>query len=114
MLGAPCSSAGRRSVVGASSVVGVGRLAGFAPGLEVELRRLGYTSSPARKHRVVVVGLSCWLDERGVGGGGEPGAGGRGGGGGGGGAGVGGSRGGVALGRSGADGGWAVFRGRPA
>jgi integrase/recombinase XerD len=54
-------------VVGASSGVGVGRLAGFAPGLEVELRRLGYTSSPARKHRVMVVGLSCWLDERGLG-----------------------------------------------
>jgi len=53
--------------VGRSRVVVVGPLAAFASGFERELRRLGYTSSPAKKHLCLLAHLSRWLDEQGLG-----------------------------------------------
>ena len=40
-----------------------GPLAGYAAGFQAELRRLGYTASPAKKHHYLVAHLSDWLDE---------------------------------------------------
>jgi integrase/recombinase XerD len=43
-----------------------GPLAAYAEGFEAELRRLGYTASPARKHHYLIAHLSRWLDEHGL------------------------------------------------
>lgn len=43
-----------------------GPLVVHAAGFQAELRRLGYTSSPAMKHHYLVVHLSRWLDEHGL------------------------------------------------
>ncbi len=43
-----------------------GPLAAHAAGFQDELRRLGYTSSPAKKHLYLVAHLSQWLDEQGL------------------------------------------------
>jgi site-specific recombinase XerD len=37
------------------------------PGFEAELRRLGYTDSPIKKHLYLLARLSRWLDEQGLG-----------------------------------------------
>lgn len=44
----------------------VGPLAPYAPGFQAELRRLGYTASPAKKHFYLLARLSRWLDEQGL------------------------------------------------
>lgn len=44
-----------------------GPLAPYAPGFERELRRLGYTKSPSKKHLYLLAHLSRWLDEQGLG-----------------------------------------------
>jgi site-specific recombinase XerD len=43
-----------------------GPLAGHAVGFQGELRRLGYTASPTKKHLYLLAHLSRWLDEQGV------------------------------------------------
>lgn len=43
-----------------------GPLAAYAPGFEVELRRQGYTASPAKKHFYLLAHLSRWLGEQGL------------------------------------------------
>ncbi len=43
-----------------------GPLALYAPGFAAELRRLGYTASPTKKHLYLLAHLSGWLDEQGV------------------------------------------------
>jgi hypothetical protein len=43
-----------------------GPLAVHAAGFQAELRRLGYTASPAKKHHYLVAHLSRWLDEHGL------------------------------------------------
>lgn len=44
-----------------------GPLAPYASGFQAELRRLGYTASPAKKHHYLMARLSAWLDEQGLG-----------------------------------------------
>lgn len=44
----------------------VGPLASHASGFQAELRRLGYTASPAKKHHYLVAKLSRWLTEEGL------------------------------------------------
>lgn len=44
-----------------------GPLAVYAEGFQAELRQLGYTASPAKKHHYLLAHLSHWLDERGLG-----------------------------------------------
>lgn len=48
-------------------LVVVGPLASYEPGFERELRRLGYTRSPRKKHLYLLAHLSRWLDEQGLG-----------------------------------------------
>lgn len=43
-----------------------GPLATHASGFQAELRRLGYTASPAKKHHYLLAHLSRWLDEQGL------------------------------------------------
>ncbi len=43
-----------------------GPLAPHASGFQAELRRLGYTASPAKKHRYLMARLSCWLEVEGL------------------------------------------------
>jgi site-specific recombinase XerD len=43
-----------------------GPLAAHAAGFQAELRRLGYTASPAKKHHYLLAHLSRWLDEHGL------------------------------------------------
>jgi integrase/recombinase XerD len=45
----------------------MGPLAAHAAGFQVELRRLGYTTSPAKKHGYLLAHLSRWMDEHGLG-----------------------------------------------
>lgn len=44
-----------------------GPLAAHAEGFQAELRRLGYTASPAKKHHYLLAHLSRWLDDHGLG-----------------------------------------------
>jgi integrase/recombinase XerD len=44
----------------------MGPLAAHAAGFQVELRRLGYTASPAKKHGYLLAHLSRWMDEQGL------------------------------------------------
>jgi integrase/recombinase XerD len=43
-----------------------GPLAPYVSGFEAELRRLGYTKSPVKKHVYLLAHLSRWLDEQGL------------------------------------------------
>src|SRR5215510_7753970 len=60
------SSGGRRTVLRRSRIDVAGPLSPYVPGFEAELRRLGYTDSPIKKHLYLLARLSRWLGEQGL------------------------------------------------